>query len=53
MYKIVYEKRAFKDLDKIPNADVKKIIDVFKEKVIWQNKLAQNQARRLQSNLYS
>lgn len=31
MYKIVYEKRVFKDLDKIPDSDVKKIIDIFKE----------------------
>lgn len=30
MYKIVYEKRVFKDLDKIPSADANRITDVFK-----------------------
>lgn len=31
MYKIVYEKRVFKDLTKVPDADIRKIIEVFKE----------------------
>ena len=28
MYEIFYEKRVFKDLDKIPNLDVKRIMEV-------------------------
>lgn len=35
MYKLFYEKRVFKDLDKIPNKDLGKIIIVF-------NRLAEN-----------
>ncbi len=31
MYQIVYEKRVYKDLDKIPNLDVEKILSTFKE----------------------
>lgn len=31
MYRILYEKRICKDLDKIPNADVARIQSVFKE----------------------
>jgi mRNA interferase RelE/StbE len=31
MYKIVYEKRVFKDLDKIPNPDVERILESFQE----------------------
>lgn len=51
MYKIVYEKRVFKDLNKIPNADVKRITDVFKE--LTSNPLP-NGSKKLSSkiNLY-
>jgi len=31
MYRILYEKRACKDLDKIPDSDVIKILKVFNE----------------------
>ena len=31
MYRIVYEKRISKDLDKIPNIEIPRIINVFKE----------------------
>ena len=31
MYRILYEKRVFKDLDKIPDPDVVKILALFKE----------------------
>ena len=31
MFRLAYEKRVFKDLDKISNADVERIRDVFKE----------------------
>jgi mRNA interferase RelE/StbE len=31
MYKIVYEKRVLKDLDKIPNLDVERILESFHE----------------------
>ena len=31
MYRISYEKRVLKDLDKIPNADGERINEVFKE----------------------
>ncbi len=30
MFQVSYEKRVFKDLDKIPNHDVERINDVFK-----------------------
>lgn len=31
MYRILYEKRIYKDLDKIPDTDVKRILNVFRE----------------------
>ena len=31
MFRLVYEKRVFKDLDKIPNADVERIVNLFKK----------------------
>lgn len=31
MFRIIYEKRICKDLDKIPNADVERIVAAFKE----------------------
>lgn len=31
MYQLTYEKRALKDLNKIPNVDVERILEVFKE----------------------
>lgn len=31
MYKISYEKRVFKDLDKIPDIDVQRIFTILKE----------------------
>ena len=31
MYRLSYEKRVFKDLDKIPNSNIERIIEVFKE----------------------
>ena len=34
MYKLIYEKRVFKDLDKIPNIYTEKILEVFKELVL-------------------
>jgi mRNA interferase RelE/StbE len=34
MYRLNYEKRVFKDLDRIPNTDVEKIVEVFKELAI-------------------
>ncbi len=30
MYQVLYEKRILKDLDKIPNQDIEKILCVFK-----------------------
>ena len=30
MYQVLYEKRVLKDLDKIPNQDVERILNVFK-----------------------
>jgi len=29
MYQVLYEKRVLKDLDKIPNQDVERILNVF------------------------
>lgn len=34
MYKLSYEKRVFRDLDKIPNLDVERILEAFKELLI-------------------
>lgn len=34
MYKLSYEKRVFKDLDKIPNLAVERILEVFRELLI-------------------
>jgi mRNA interferase RelE/StbE len=31
MFRVLYEKRVFKDLDKIPREDVKKIINLIEE----------------------
>ena len=31
MYRIAYEKRVLKDLDRIPDRDVERIVKVFKE----------------------
>lgn len=31
MYRIIYERRVLKDLDKIPNSTVEKILETFKD----------------------
>jgi mRNA interferase RelE/StbE len=51
MYQVLYEKKVLKDLDKIPNQDVERILDVFKE--LSSNPFPQNSKKLSgKSNLY-